>query len=217
MFKKISVLVPTRMRVKILREMVRSYNRTSDPDSSELVFRIDDDDEETRQYLAGHPRTLIGPRLQGYRSLPTFFNEMLALATGDVLMCGNDDMLFRTEGWAPKLLSVANQYPDGLFDLGVKTHNEVNFPFACVSRKVVDALGFIFDPTIFWGDIYLRDIMVHFGRAVMVPEVQINHDWMGHLPDPVFLDGEQVRRANWMQFHEEAVRRAVSVLGGVAA
>lgn len=127
-------------------------------------------------------------------------------------MCGNDDMVFRTDMWAPLLLGVANQYPDGVFDLGVQTHNETHFPFGVVSKKVVDTLGFLFDPRIFWGDIYLRDVMGVFGRSVMVPQVKIDHDWVGNAPDSTFIEGESARRANWMQQHGAAVDDAVEKL-----
>lgn len=215
MYEKVSVLVPTRNRIERLRTMLSSYDVTTAgaEHASELVFRIDDDDQETRTFLAGrgHP-TIVGPRHRGYESLPIFFNELATLATGDVLMCGNDDMVFKTEHWAPRILEASNGYPDGIFNFGVKTHNETHYPFAIVSRKVVEQLGFIFDPRIFWGDIFLRDTMAAFGRCSMLSHVEIDHDWIGHAPDKVFLEGEGARRANWMQRHGEAVDDAVAKL-----
>lgn len=213
MFTKVSVLVPTRGRVERLGVLLDSYRATTADleRMSELVFRVDEDDQETRAYLGEH-HTIVGPRLEGYRSLPAFFNELAQAANGDVLMCGNDDMVFRTVGWAPKILAVANEHPDGLFDLGMRTHNEAHFPFATVSKKVVDALGFLFDPRIFWGDIFLRDTMDHFGRCVMI-DVEIDHDWAGHAPDRTFVEGEQARRQRWSPaVHAIAVDDAVGRL-----
>jgi hypothetical protein len=155
--------------------------------------------------------------------MPTFFNELATAATGDVLMCGNDDMVFQTEDWATQILAVANQFPDGLFDLGVATHNETHFPFSTVSRRAVAALGFIWDPRIFWGDIYLRDMMAYFGRAVMLPHVRIDHDWAGHRPDQVFRETRASKGRvesdprYWCDVHAPCVQEAVERLRGLQA
>lgn len=218
-FEKISVLVPTRHRVKRLQTLLESFERTQFGRKAELVFRVDEDDKATQDYLFhyGGLRVVIGPRHQGYRSMPIFFNEMFACATGDVLMCGNDDMVFKTPGWCGMILSAANKYSDGLFDIGVKTHNETHYPFSVVSRRVAEHLGFLWDPTIFWGDIFLRDTMAAFGRAVMLPSVEIEHDWAGHHPDKVFLEGDQndiIRRdpTYWSGTHAKAVAAAIDKL-----
>jgi len=224
MVTKVSVLIPTRGRVPRLTTLLASYDRTSDRTVSELVFRIDEDDHETRAFLTGTPHHLvIGPRQGGYASLPAFFNEMAAAASGDVLMCGNDDMVFQTEGWAEQILAVANRYPDGLFDIGVSTFNPTHYPFATVSRRVVDALGFLWDPKIFWGDMYLRDVMAAFRRCVMVPTVQIDHDWEGFrpVPDQVFRESDKdiLRRdpTYWHGTHRVAVKSAVAKLRRLVA
>lgn len=220
MSSKVSVLVPTRGRVERLRTLLASYHRTTVDayESAELLFRVDADDVETRAFLSETThRQIVGPRLQGYRSLPVFFNELARAAQGDVLMCGNDDMVFQTVGWAPLILEEANNHPDGLFDIGVSTHNETHFPFATVSRRAVDALGFIWDPAIFWGDIFLRDVMAHFGRCVMLPTVRIDHDWVGWAPDQTYREANQndiMRRdpTYWEGTHATAVRRAIAKL-----
>jgi hypothetical protein len=207
MFTKISLLVPTRGRPLRLRKMLESFQLTAD-DKAEVIFRVDDDDFVSQQALRGY-KVIIGPRLSGYRSLPIFFNQLASAATGDVLMCGNDDMVFKTVGWPQLVLDAANKYPDGVFNLGVKTHNETHYPFSIVSKLVVGKLGFIFDPRIFWGDIYLRDVMAAFGRCEMLPHVEVDHDWMGHEPDSVFMDGNDARTSDWMAQHAEAVDDAV--------
>jgi hypothetical protein len=148
--------------------------------------------------------------------MPTFFNELAKAATGDVLLCGNDDMLFRTPGWPGQLLEAANAYPDGLFDLGVTTHNESHYPFSIVSRAATERLGFLWDPRIFWGDIFLRDVMRAFGRAVMVPSVRIDHDWVGFRPDQVFVESDKDILGKdptyWSGTHATAVADAIATL-----
>jgi len=219
-FTKISVLVPTRMRLKQLELFILSYLETTRgaETSSELVFRVDEDDKESQRFIqATDYQVLIGPRYRGYESLPQFFNELTHVATGDVFMLGNDDVRFVTPGWAPKILTRANTFPDGLFNIGVKTHNESHFPLSIVSRKAVNRLGFIYDPRIFWGDIFLRDVMSRLGRNVMLPEVEIQHVWAGFDPDKTFIEGEGARRSNWMTHHVQAVDEAESKLKGLLA
>lgn len=213
-FDKISVLVPTRKRVDRLQAMLASFAETSSG-LAELVFRVDEDDTETQSFLrseAASSIVIVGSRLDGYRSLPTFFNELALVATGDIVMLGNDDMLFPTPQWDRLILEAANKYPDGIFDFGVATQNHTNFPFSIVSKKVVDQLGFLYDPRIFWGDIFLLGVMSAFGRAISLPSVSINHDWMGDHPDGTFAEGEAVRRSNWMEYHQIAVDDAVERL-----
>lgn len=220
MYEKISVLVPTRQRVERLKVLLESYWRTArsaglQRGDSEMIFRIDDDDAETRDFLLdqGGVKFIIGPRMRGYRSMPAFFNELFEASTGDVLMCGNDDMVFKTAHWPRLILHEASRFPDGVFDIGVATHNETHFPFSIVSRIVAGHLGFLWDPAIFWGDIYLRDIMAHFGRAVMLPSVKIEHDWAGFRPDKTFDESDKNitlhDRDYWTVTHRRAVDSAV--------
>jgi hypothetical protein len=178
---------------------------------ADLIFRVDDDDLETQQYLKNE-HVIVGPRLEGYKSTPVFYNELYRASTGDVLIAGNDDMLFITPGWDKAILDEANKYPDGIFDFGVNTHNEANFPFLTISRKMADAVGFLFDVRFFWGDIFWRDVTSAFGRAIPLPTVCIDHEWAGFKPDLVFYEGEGTRRSDHSQFHSLVVNEAIEKL-----
>lgn len=208
MFKTITVLVPTRGRVELLRKMMDSFLVTNDGHAN-LVLRADDDDITTIDYLKerGGGKLVVGPMHQGYRSMGHFFNEMLLVAEGDILMIGNDDMVFSTSGWPSKILTIANQFEDGLFDLGVSTLNETHFPFSIVSRIAVERMGFLWDPRLFWGDIFLRDVMAAFGRCVMVPGVRVEHEWAGHPYDVQHFDPDY-----WTITHPQAVNEAIAKL-----
>lgn len=221
-FRKVSVLVPTRGRVARLAAMRASFYATAGSDEAELVFRADADDRETAGYLleAGERRYRVGPRLDGYRSLPAFFNEMAGMASGDVLMLGNDDMVFRTPGWASRVLAACNRFPDGVFNVGVATHNADHYPFSVVSRAVVARLGFLWDPRVYWGDVWLRDVMAAFGRCVMLDDVRVDHEWAGHAPDATFVEADQdsiYQRVPdyWTTVHGPMVEEAVARLRGM--
>lgn len=225
-FSTVSVLIPTRGRPARLKTMLDSYLETTSWLNSELVFRCDDDDPETFAYLKSRllecpQRIIVGPRLGGYQSMPVFYNEMFAAATGDVLMCGNDDMVFKTPDWPTLLLNAANQYPDGVFDFGVDAPNETHYPFSVVSRIAAERLGFLWDPSIFWGDIYLRDVMGSLGRAMMLPSVTVDHEWAGRNPDRVFMESDknitQRDPTYWEGTHARAVAAAVEKLRSLCA
>jgi hypothetical protein len=225
-FRKVSVLVPTRNRLERLGRFIDSYKATvRDKDSAELVFRCDSDDLESVRYLAKYDwNVLVGPRLLGYRSLPSFYNDMARIATGDVLACGNDDMLFQTKDWPARVLEAANRYPDGIFNLGVNTGlNDDKYPFSIVSRKFNDALGFINDVRLLFSDVFIRDVMEQFSRNVRITNVTFFHEWAGHGAadqtrrdanahefDMVFADKEGNWTETYRTRHESAVAEAVA-------
>jgi len=210
-FCRISVLVPTRQRIPQLERLLESFAATVPDDDAELIFRVDRDDLDSQACLRRHSWTVVvGPRYEGYRSLPRFCEEMRDAATGDVFMVGNDDMVFRTTHWPARLLSVANEYPDGRFNLSVSTYNEHVVPWSTVSRQAVDQLGHIHDARLYWGDVYLRDVFAAFGRVIAVPDVQIDHVWMGHTPDQTFLEANQGEARNWDEAYWALHRRCVS-------
>ena len=219
-FSKISVLVPTRGRIPRLEQMLASYHHTQSG-VSELVFRVDNDDQESAEFLRRFgPKVMQGDRLLGYKSTPQFLMDMVPLATGDIFMVGNDDMLFETPEWDRKIVYEANRYPDGLFNIGVTTLNTTHFPFSIISRHVVETLGFMYDPRIFWGDIFLRDVMFGFGRTVLLPDVVINHNWAGYKPDKTFMEAQNFKETvgthEYWELNALVVQEAIEKLRGVA-
>lgn len=186
----ISVLVPTRKRVPLLRSMMQSLLMTASESGNqvEVIARLDFDDDETLEYLRDWRwgPFIVGPRYDGYATLAMFINEAARLSTANLLIVVNDDVEFKTKDWDVKLVEAAMQFPDGIFNLGVDTVlNNENFVFPCVSRRVVDLLGCFFDPRLVYPDIWLRDVMMLFGRAARVPEVVIEHAWAGQSEDQV--------------------------------
>jgi len=180
----ISVIAPVRARTQMLATMLASLEQTAEQ-QVEVVLRCDYDDDEMIAYLrrrGWHQPMVFGPRLNGYASVPRFINEAARLATGDLILVVNDDAVFETPGWDVMLEQEAAKFRDGVFLFGVRTLNEGNFPFTCVSRKFVDALGFVVDERLIYTDVWARDVLQRFDRVKMV-EVSIKHDWQGMSPD----------------------------------
>ena len=215
-YRSLSLLVPTRGQLPRLELMLASFFATVGHTPVELILRIDNDDDETRTWLLQQslPITvIIGPRWEGYISLPRYFNQMAAHATGDLLMCGNDDMVFMSDDWPRRYLAAAHPFRhDGLFDLGCWTYPAGAFPFSCVSRQTVARLGFINDDRLVYSDIFLRDVMARMGRSIIVPDVTILH--MGQADH----DANRVKwhlhtnAVEYWQRHDRCVSEAVSIL-----
>jgi hypothetical protein len=183
----ISVIAPTRKRVPLLHRMLQSLAGTAgDMKSVEVVLRCDSDDDDTIDYLRCQAPSsfIVGPRLDGYATLATLINETARLSQSDLIIVVNDDAVFETHGWDAMLIEEAAHYRDGVFDFGVDTvMNNENFVFPCISRRSVQALGCFFDERLVYTDIWLRDVMSKFGRAIRVPHVRIRHDWTGMTSD----------------------------------
>lgn len=182
MTPSISVLVATRGRVPQLERMLQSCVATA-VGAVEIVLRVDYDDAPTIDYLRGRgsERFIVGPRL-GYASMAAMVNDAARLSCADLAMVVNDDVEFVTAGWDRILGDIAARYPDGIFDLGVETLNAGNFVWPCTSRRVIEAIG-IHEARVLYSDIWLRDVMRPFGRAIRVPEVTILHHWQGQTDD----------------------------------
>jgi hypothetical protein len=217
MFTKVSVLVPTRGRIKQLRTLVDSYAVTvTNPRSAELVFRVDSDDHLSQALLQDGPwRVLVGPQMDGYSSLPLFFDDMRTAAEGDVLLCGNDQMVFRTPAWPELVLAETNKYPDGIFHIGIGTFNDRIFPISIVSRKAVQTVGTLHDPRLHRTDAYWREVMAAFGRDLMLPAVRVEQ-WVGRTPHRILTSARQSDARQWddgyRALHRNVVADAVSKL-----
>lgn len=204
--------------------MLDSYHASiTDPATSEFVFRCDNDDiESIHQLMSYQWPIVVGPRREGYKSLPSFYNEMVRIATGDLLICGNDDMLFETKDWPRLIIEEANKYPDGIFNIGVNTGlNDDKFPFSIVSRQFVEKLGKINDERLLFSDIFLLDVAKHFDRAIVLRSVTFHHDWAGHGADETRLEANKHEfcmvfanaKGDWtehyQQLHNQVVAEAI--------
>lgn len=182
----ISVIAATRRRVALLQHMLQTlWDTAAQPkEQIEVVLRCDFDDEASIQFAREHETMcIIGPRRKGYATLATLVNEAARLSHADLVIVVNDDVEFVTPGWDIKLVNLAAQYPDGIFDFGVRTDlNDGNFVFPCTSRRVINTIG-IHHPQLIYSDIWLRDIMATFGRAIPVLDVTIRHKWVGITED----------------------------------
>ena len=91
----ISILVPTRGRIAMFKEMMRSVERTTKYDNIEIVAYVDDDDPLRFEYQKifrgdGNDSVIVGPRI----ILTDCWNKCFAACKGDIVMQGNDETVF---------------------------------------------------------------------------------------------------------------------------
>ena len=76
-------------------------------------------------------------------SVSRSWNILASNCTGDILIMGNDDLIYKTQNWDGILVEQTKKFKDGIylmwFDDGIK-HNHANFPI--ISRKWYETLGY---------------------------------------------------------------------------
>lgn len=107
---KVSLLLPTRKRVAILKKSLESLETyTKNFKAVEILIAVDKDDFDTQLFLKElvfpiEIRTFIFER-KGYLRLHEYMNELAPHANGDWLMLWNDDAKMLTLGWENKIIA----------------------------------------------------------------------------------------------------------------
>jgi hypothetical protein len=189
---QLSLLCPTRGRVRMVATFLRSLQRTAAvPQRIEALFYVDADDPDVevyRRFFAGAARRY--PRLGRCVlrvgepvGVPAAWNALAEAARGDLLLMANDDQLYVDYGWDVRLdarmAEISGEHPDRVcclyFDAGQYPDGAGDFPI--VSRRWYEALGY-FTPTIFqqWEvERWLFDLARRVGRLFAVPGVFVEH------------------------------------------
>src|SRR5260370_10812859 len=161
MKKRISLLMPSRGRPKLVERFLGSVAAESaHPELVEVVLCVDDDDtgshgiafDELALKLVIVPRQTMG----AYNAI------CLEHASGQITIAVNDDIVVRTEGWDEKVRELDARYPDGVY-LGYandlfKGHKMSTFPI--LSQQTCQLLGEPY-PLIYKGafiDTHLMDV-----------------------------------------------------------
>jgi|TARA_R100001224_G_scaffold106936_1_gene81907 hypothetical protein len=110
----ISILLPTRKRIPLLKKAVGSLiNNAREPEKLQFLFGVDTDDEETFNFLkeSKYPNQLA---LQfnpiGYQNLHKYNNTLAGYANGKWIMFFNDDALMCTKNWDEKIMDFEEEF-----------------------------------------------------------------------------------------------------------
>jgi hypothetical protein len=169
--KQFSILITTRQRVEMLHNLLASiYRTTSNKNGVEIRVIYDNDDIITDNYVKHKFHIEFGnpPKIETFfhirKRSPNLVNDYhnwcsRKFAQGKYIIFSNDDALFEMDRWdvltETKLLEFEKIRPDGIlygmpqdFEYA-PARNENNWMacFPLISKKVVEILGFAFDPS----------------------------------------------------------------------
>jgi len=179
---KISIIIPTRKRPNNIERLFNSLINTADePNNLEICLYLDDDDVDTINYISNKyindNRVLyfVGPRIV----LSQMWNEAYKLATGNIIMHGGDDLIFRSKSWDSIVRKAFNNFPDkillvygrdGIKDKELATHSFIH-------RRWIEVSGFFLPPyfTSDYNDTWLDNVSQKVGRRCYLPEVFTEH------------------------------------------
>lgn len=115
--KLISIGLTTRHRVKSLERTIDSIVKTvKNPQNVEIVFKVDEDDTETIEYLRNIKIPLdvivsISPRHPlGYYGVAQYDTEVARLSRGEFFIIFADDIICQTQHWDELLIPFSGVY-----------------------------------------------------------------------------------------------------------
>ena len=180
--KRFSILTPSRNRPVRLKTFIDSvFELCEFKHRVEIMVYIDSDDpsiDEYRQLEADIPyavKFIYGEPMSVSKS----WNILAEQCSGDVLIMGNDDLIYRTANWDSLLEKELINYPDDIYcawmedELNRKKH----CAFPIVSRLWYETLGY-FTPGVFhfgYNDTWIYDIAKQIDRCHFIPHIVGEH------------------------------------------
>jgi hypothetical protein len=181
---EISLLIPTRHRVPLVRRFLDSLAAATDRlDEIEVVLGVDDDDPES--HTITHDKValkiVIVPR---GLTMGELGQKAFAVSTGRFVFAMNDDVIVETKGWDSRVREILQRFPDEIVIVHV---NDDLFGkklccFPILSRRSCLEIGY-------FGSDYRRykiddhiyetyTLLAEFGynRVVFLEEVLFRHD-----------------------------------------
>lgn len=141
----VSILIPSRNRLKLLSSAIESWKiKASNPDAVEIIVRVHLDDFKTMEYVAGHPhgiQVIAGDNMDGHLSMGEFINCMAACSSGDWLMPASDDFECLTEGWENVLKAACDNPRQKCLLRHFTTLNKENERPPIMTRAFYQAIG----------------------------------------------------------------------------
>ncbi len=176
---KISILCPTRGRPANVRRLLDSLRETSTI-IPEVVLYADLDDTSTNgpdincegaHYPINKLVITTAPRIL----MSKMWNQCAETATGEILMIGADDLIFRTKGWDDDVRRAFAAFPDRLVCVhgndGV--YQEKFGTHVFLHRNWVDAVGYVAPPyfSADFVDTWWNEVANALNRRIYLPFV----------------------------------------------
>ena len=182
---KIAVLTPTRARPGRLDSFVQSVHGLAKNKERVYTYNyIDSDDPRIKAYddYRNKQPTNSTNVTGDPQSVSKSWNVLAKMAIdegADVLIMGNDDMMYRTEGWDEILEEETKKYPDDIYVMWFEDliNGENHCAFPIVSKTWYETVGY-FTPGIFnfgYNDTWIFDLGQRVGRTHFSPNVVNEH------------------------------------------
>ena len=184
-----SILTPTRNRPANCERFIKSvYNSASKRQNIEMLFYVDEDDPAIGAYksLDWHAQK----EYEDFKNIKFVFgnpmsvskswNVIADICIGDVLMMGNDDLVYETAGWDEKLDVELDKYiQDKIYvawmEDGINGERHCAFPI--VSRDWYECLGRFTPGTFHFGynDTWIFEVGKMLDRLHFMPHIKATH------------------------------------------
>lgn len=140
--KKISIILPTRDRIKLVKRLLNSIiEHTSDLQSLEIILYVDHDDAESSAISSSvlSLYKIIGPR----DTMGNMLRRCYEKSTSNYIVLLNDDAVIRTLAWDHLILEAAKRFPDDIVLMYVNDRYQGRRvpTFPILSRKTCDLIG----------------------------------------------------------------------------
>lgn len=197
---RISILIPTRKRVDLLRRSINSLIDTaSTVQGIDILIGIDNDDTETNDYLQNELVPYLNEKnasmrafsfdRMGYKNLHQYANFLAKESHGEWIILWNDDAIMKTKNWDKKIMKYTGKFKVLRFKDNHNSHPNSIFP--CVPRDWL-VLFETFSPHQV-SDSWISQIAYLTGIMQNCHEVYAYHDrfdLVGSEPDEVSLERE---------------------------
>ena len=103
------------------------------------------------------------------------WNDLYAKSVGDILIMGNDDLVYRTSLWDLRIEKESERFEDEIYCMWMDDmiNDDRHCAFPIVSRKWCETLGY-FTPGVFefgYNDTWVYDIAKRIGRCKWIGQV----------------------------------------------
>jgi len=186
--KNIAILTPTRARPGRLDTFVNSvYETSANPERVFCYNYIDEDDPRSKAYddyaemQHDNSTNLVGESQSvslSWNILAKFAAEHLE-RPADILIMGNDDLVYRTQGWDTIVEEESNKFSDEIYCMWMEDliNGEKHCAFPIVSKKWYTTVGY-FTPGVFnfgYNDTWVFDVAKRVGRTHFIPNAVNEH------------------------------------------
>jgi glycosyl transferase/beta-hydroxylase protein BlmF len=186
--KNIAILTPTRARPGRLDTFIESvYATASNPERVFTYNYIDEDDPRQKAYedYAAKQHDNSTNLLGETQSVSISWNVLAQYAANhldrpaDILIMGNDDLIYRTPGWDVIVEDESNKFSDDIYCMYMEDliNGEKHCAFPIVSKTWYTTLGY-FTPGVFnfgYNDTWVFDVAKKVGRTHFIPNAVNEH------------------------------------------